>query len=269
MKNLNILYKTGMALMCCALLQACNTSTEPHDHDDNTTPGTVVLEFDNVAGPRDLTLNTGEVTNQHGEKFTVSTLKYFVSNIQLTSESGVVFTVPANQSYYLIDEANVASQKISLTGVPAGKYTKVSYIIGVDSLKSVAPLAERTGALDPGAVAEGMYWTWNFGYIFFMLEGSTSDKNIQYHIGGFGGLNTPTINNIRRVTLSMEATKIDSEHSAEVHITADITKVFGSPNPFKIADYPTVMLNPFSTSVSANYATMFEVDHVHTEEHAH
>lgn len=266
MNTTNFLCKAGLAALCCIVVQACGT-TEPTT--TNSNPGTVVLEFDNVAGPRDLTLNAGVITNQHNETFTVSTCKYFISNIQLITESGTTVTLPVDENYFLIDEAIPASQKITIPKFPAGTYKEVVFILGVDSAKSVAPLEERTGALDPSATAEGMYWTWNSGYIFYMMEGTSEGKKIAYHIGGFGGLNTPTVNNIRKVTLPLSNIRVDSEHEPEIHIVADVTKLFGTPNPFTIADHPTVMLSDFSMQVSANYSTMFEVDHVHSNEHAH
>ncbi len=73
-------------------------------------------------------------------------------------------------------------------------------MIGVDSLKSISDVAQRTGVLDPASYGtDNMYWSWNAGYIFFKLENlfgnstpqgksTTPTKNLnQFHIGGFGG----------------------------------------------------------------------------------
>src|SRR4051794_27212444 len=64
------------------------------------------VEFDNIAGSSDLQLNTSTYINSSGESFTVTKLKYYVSNFSLTNTDGTVFTVPQDSCYFLIDESN-------------------------------------------------------------------------------------------------------------------------------------------------------------------
>lgn len=82
-----------------------------------------------------------------------------------------------------------------LKNIPAGEYKEIRFLLGVDSLKSIAPASERTGVLDP---ADRWRWKsyrmWNSGYIFVKVEGtspqapldSASNSNkFRYHIGLF------------------------------------------------------------------------------------
>ena len=59
-----------------------------------------------------------------------------------------------------------------------------SLVFGVDSVTQV--LSSYEGVLDP---LEGMYWTWQTGYIHCKLEGNiicdSSRKSFEYHIGGY------------------------------------------------------------------------------------
>ena len=61
---------------------------------------------------------------------------------------------------------------------------KASYIrltLGVDSVTNAAGV--HCCALDP---ANGMYWSWQSGYIQFKLEGKEKDGNaLNLHLGGF------------------------------------------------------------------------------------
>ena len=53
----------------------------------------LTLQFDNVAGSKDLVLNSGNYTNASGESFNVSQLQYFVSNLKFVCPNGKAFSV--------------------------------------------------------------------------------------------------------------------------------------------------------------------------------
>ena len=232
--------------------------------------GTLQLTFDNVVGNQDLQLTTGAYTNATGEKFSVTLLNYFVSNIRLQRADGTTYTVPQDSSYFLIRESDPASQTIVLNHIPTGAYTGVSYLIGVDSLRSTMDISRRKGVLEPGGGHNGgMYWDWNSGYIFFKLEGTspqvapdpTGEKRFQYHIGLFGGYDTKTINNLRTVSLPLAANSlsIGVGQTAGLTIQADVLKVFEGPARISLAANPTVMVSTYSSTIASNYAGMFRV----------
>lgn len=241
----------------------------------STDKGSIVLEFDNIAGGQDLQLNTGNYNNAAGESLTFSLFQYFISNIKLKTEDGSEYTVPQEESYFLIQEHKEATHKVVLSNVPAGNYTSVSFVIGVDSLRNTMAPADRRGVLDVAAFTgeENMYWAWNSGYIFVKTEGSSpqapvgndGQRRFRYHIGGFGGYSSATINNIKTksITFGTEVAKVRKDASPEVHLTADILKLFNGNTNVSIAANPTVMFAPFSVNVANNYVNMFEFDHIH------
>ena len=121
--------------------------------------------------------------NELGQTYTVTNFKYYISNIKLTDSSGKVFI--SKDSYYLINEEDSASRHIELMDVPVGAYDKISFDIGIDSIHNCS--GAQSGALDP---INGMFWTWNSGYIFLKLEGKSTDSKqpghtFEYHIGGY------------------------------------------------------------------------------------
>ena len=247
------------------------TACKRHEHEE-TTPdtgktGEIELEFDNVAGNANFALNT-TYTNSSNEQFKVEILKYYISNIKLKTATGTVYTVPQDQSYFLVNEADAASQKIKLR-VPEGDYSEVTFMIGVDSLRNTMDISKRTGSLDPATGASGMYWTWNTGYINFKIEGTSpaSASGFVYHIGGYGGYSSVTLNNTRTKTLSFGTSRanVRADHTGTaVHITADVLKVFSGATTVGIAANPMVMAtNAVSGNIANNYATMFAFDHVH------
>lgn len=232
--------------------------------------GSIHIEFDNYAGEEDLVFNTDYI-NSSGETFRVTKLNYYISNIRLTTTSGTEYVVPQDSSYFLVMEDDEASQVITLNNVPAGDYNAITFMIGVDSLRSTMDISKRTGALDPAQGHDGMYWTWNSGYIFFKMEGTSpaapvdQENKFYYHIGGYGGYDSPTLNNIRETTISMNGgrAEVRAGRSPQVHLHADVLQLFENPTTIKIEDHPSVMFSDFSTTMSANYVNMFSFDHVH------
>ena len=135
-----------------------------------------------VAG-KDLIFDNTVYKNKAGQEYTITNFKYYISNIKLIDEAGKAH-INAD-SYYLVRHDDSASMDIELTDIPSGKYKSISFLIGVDSLHNCS--GAQSGALDP---VNGMFWTWNQGYIFFKLEGkSPSSKSsggiYEYHIGGY------------------------------------------------------------------------------------
>lgn len=226
------------------------------------------VEFDNIAGSSDLELNTGSYTNASDEELKVTKLKYYVSNFALTNINGTVYTVPQDSCYFLIDESEESTHEPVLH-VPEGEYASISFLIGVDSLRSTKDITERTGALDPTGDGGDMYWGWNSGYIFFKMEGvstaSTSvDGGFMYHIGGFGGYSSTTLNNLKTVTLDLTARgtpKAKAGKETNIHLFVDVLKMFTGTTNVSIAQYPVVMFDNFSTTIADNYSTMIRHDH--------
>ncbi len=253
---------------------ACKKDDNSLDFNPNDT-GSIVLEFDNVVGDKPLELDKGTYTNALGEQFSISLFQYFISNIALTTEDGREYVVPQDESYFIIQQHKAHTHSVILKDIPAGNYTQVRFIIGVDSLRNTMEPEKRTGVLDVANYvgAEKMYWSWNSGYIFVKIEGNSpqapvgndGQQRFRYHIGGFGGYSSPTINNIKETKLSFgkDVAKVRKDKTPDVHIKADLLKAFnGNPN-ISIAANPSVHFAPFSVNIANNYVHMFNVDHVH------
>ena len=150
-------------------------------------------------------------------------------------------------------------------------------MVGVDSPRHPLDLSKRTGILDPAAHSgdDNMYWSWNSGYIFFKMEGlspqatvdAAGNKKFRYHIGGFGGMNSKTINNIKTVTRTFGDDKATVRISItpQVHIIVDILKAFEGSAKVSIGANTTVMFAPYSVNIANNYVEMFTVHHVHND----
>ena len=131
--------------------------------------GSLNVHFKNVVDDKDLRLNDSIsfYKNANGDDFKITTFKYYISNVSLIAKNGQSVAIP--DSYFLVNAADSTTLNQQITNIPEGKYTGISFIIGVDSLRNFA--GAQTGVLDP---AKGMFWSWNSGYIFVKFEGQSS-----------------------------------------------------------------------------------------------
>ncbi len=259
------------AVLFMATLLSCKKNiSEPEFNQGNLAP--LSVEFDNIVGGQNLILNSSNYKNSTGETYNIQLLQYFISNIIVTKADGTSYTVPQDSSYFLINEASLDS-RFAHVNVPEGDYTKITFTLGVDSLRSTMDVSKRTGVLNPaGGMESGMYWGWNSGYIFFKMEGvspqapldPTGANKYRFHIGGFGGYSAPTINNIKVITTDLTArgmAQVRKNRSANIHFFVDIDKVLSGLNPVSIAANPQVMFSEFSVKVANNFTAMFTHDH--------
>jgi hypothetical protein len=216
----------------------------------------VKISFINTVKTIPLVLDSMEYTNPFNERYAVSRLKYYISNITLnTSQKHFAET----DSYHLIDAADTASLNFSFDAAE-NTYTSISFMVGVDSIKNVS--GAQSGALDP---TRGMFWTWNSGYIMFKLEGSSPSSTIfnhriEYHIGGFAGPN----NVVQLITIPLpSALKLDGGKNYEIIITADLDKLWQGANELKIAETAATMApGILSKKIADNYNRMFNIKEV-------
>lgn len=267
--------KSFRLIILSALTTFAIVSCHQEDMDDYsaTDKNSLSIEFDNRIGDQKLVLGTTTAKNSSGEDFTVTTLNYFVSNIALKNDKGETVKFP--NDYFLIRQSDSKSLIATLKDVPAGNYTELSYTIGVDSLKSISDVSQRTGVLDPASFGnDNMYWSWNSGYIFFKMEGTSTAipanamgmKSYQFHIGGFGGRTSVTPNNLRTLTLPLsENAKVRKDIAPMIHVVSDVTKVFSAVNQISLAKTYMVHAPAAGKVVAENYAKSFIVDHVHND----
>lgn len=265
--------KTLLIAVILILTAACKKDDTPNPEK----VGAFSIEFDNIVGEDRLYFDDYMYKNAKGEAFKLKVLQYFISNIRLYKADGSTYTVPQEDSYFLI-KGDDKDSRFTKVNVPEGDYTKVEFVLGVDAARSKMNVEDRKGVLsfDPAEGHSGMYWGWNSGYIFFKLEGicdlisddqqgdPTGNKQFKYHIGGFGGYSAPTINNIKTITIDLNKAgnaQVREGFRSNVHLFVDIMKVFNGPHTFSIAEHPNVMFSEYSVNIANNFPSMFTHDH--------
>lgn len=212
----------------------------------------VTIYFENKIGIDPLVLGN-TVKNINREEMSIERCKYYISHLAVTDINGNTHMV--SPQYYLIDESDSSSKKIKVN-FPAGNIKSIHFLLGVDSIRNVSGV--QTGALDP---LQGMFWTWNSGYIMAKLEGVSASANtpgnrFTYHIGGFKtGMNT-----VKEIDLALPNT---SGQLQEIHVSADINHWFKGNTILKIAETPVCHTpGALAVKIADNYMTMFSINRV-------
>ncbi len=211
----------------------------------------ITIEFKHVVGTKKLNLFSDTFFNTFKEPFIVNRFKYYVSNFCLVYQNNKVDTI--TNSYFLIDEADSTSKTISLP-INHKKVKAIYFNIGVDSLRNCSGV--QTDALDP---MNGMFWTWNTGYVFAKLEGkssvSTAPSNyFTYHIGGY----KKNENALQKIKLLLNSKKAIRNNT--ITIQANILAWFSSVKTITIKDNPVChQPGELALKIANNYCKMFTI----------
>jgi hypothetical protein len=258
MKSTILRYSLLISLASLTLLNSCKK-----DEDDNqpaVTTGSVSFELTHKVGSDPLVQNTVNYVNLHGDTFTVTKFRYYISNIVLKRSDGTTYA--PSECYYLIDDSVASSKTFTLSNVPVGEYTSMTFMLGVDSMRNCS--GAQSGALDP---LNGMFWSWNSGYIFMKLEGMSSASGsgmLMFHVGGFKG----TSNAIRTIAPSLngDVVNVRGGKSSTVHMIADVAEMFANPTTIDFSTLNMIhMPGPDAVTLADNYTDMFRVDHIHND----
>jgi hypothetical protein len=245
MKNFKF-YILNMAILVVAM---CFYGMKPV-----TNLGYVEIDFQNYVGENPLVLDSVHYKNALGQDFTVTKFKYYVGDFKLYTKDGLKYE---RDDYFLVNAEELKSRKFALTVIPGGDYISMSFTLGVDSADNCS--GAQTGTLDP---VNGMFWTWNTGYVFVKMEGkaaaSKSPGNIfEYHIGGYKA----PANCIRHITLDLKNNplKIRFERSSVLEIKADALEMLKTPMVVDFSKLSSVTEFDHAVEFADNYKDMFSV----------
>ncbi len=176
----------------------------------------VSIYFQNNIGGAPIVKNQYNYTNAAGNLYTVSLLKYYVTNAVLTKDDNTEIVL---KNYDLIDAFDPTFSSIEIASLPNGNYKSMRFFLGVD-VDSNHTLS-HTGDLD---AINGMIWSWSTGYIFFKHEGSyiktmQDTGSLQYHLGTDAALATINI----PITLHVEG------NAKKLNISFDLNKMYLNP----------------------------------------
>lgn len=177
----------------------------------------VQISFQNKVAGQPVEYGKYNYTNLAGNLYTITLLKYYVTNVVLTTDDNVDIKL---NNYDLIDAFDVANfSTIDAGEIPNGVYKSMRFNLGIDSTRNHT--GAQDGDLDP---MHNMIWNWNTGYLFLKHEGkfinNTSDTtDLQYHLG------TDLAYSTISVPINMEI----SGAAKTLNIEFDLNSMYDSP----------------------------------------
>ncbi len=214
--------------------------------------GTLIVKIENQVNGQTIAMTGLNYTNAAGNQYSVSMLKYYLTNFVLTKSDGSTF---AANNYTLIDASDANKKSFTIDNVPNGTYTSAKFFIGVDASRNHTGVQD--GDLDP---MYGMIWTWNTGYIFFKHEGLYKDTSgatqaLVFHYGTDAALAT-----------AQTSISVDVEgNSKTIYLEFNLNNLYKSPNPINFNQYNYQQSSTAADSIwivklKANFANTFSFD---------
>lgn len=254
-------FKTLSFALLASLFLFASCKKDKKEEPKPTTPvnSSFAIEFEHVWGPAGAPFKFNEqiVHPATGDTITINLLKYYISNIVLTDETGN--TWKKEDGYYLVDASDASKMRLLIDNVPSKNYTSISYLIGVDSTRNISGAQE--GALSP---SNDMFWDWNTGYIFVKCEGISpqsprENNRVFYHIGGFTGTN----NGLRTNNHGFGSSKLNVRANAIPTLKIKVNAARFWHGGIKIADVSGYhMPNANSATMATNFAGGFSYDSI-------
>jgi len=235
-----------LILLVSACKEDSNTTapTEPPPATDETV--SFKLRIEGVFGTAPFALNQSYV-NAAGDTVRFTTAKFYLSDMCVIDTLGraiparVVDTTRSvtidNQTVTLLDYATAQNGVLELTlRAKPGTYRGMKFNVGVPF-----DLNHRDASILPRPlnIDQGMFWTWNTGYIFHKIEGNFdslgTSRNFLYHIGR-DNLNLT----VQLATLTGSVTRFDvnANGSSVFRAKMDYRQIFATgltpPNPINL-----------------------------------
>jgi len=121
--------------------------------------------------------------SKNNDSLQFTKIKFYLTDFKILTKEGKIKQL--QNSDFLVGIFNGESKSILLENVSYKTGDQLLFNIGVNEKMNTS--GALSGALDP---ANGMYWSWQSGYINFKIEGkspscSTRKNKFQFHIGGY------------------------------------------------------------------------------------
>ena len=203
-------------IIAVTLLLSCEKDNPPPVATVATT--NVSITFNNTVNGKTISSSDTNYRNAAGNLYSINILKYYVTNMVLVDENNKEWFA---KNYNLINIDEPTQNTFILSGVPNTNYTKMKFMLGVDSLRNLTGVQD--GFLDP---SYGMLWDWNTGYIFFKHEGNYKNtinelKPLRLHLGKDLGRGNVEVN-LPMVNINGSLSKL--------FIDFDLNKVYSAQN---------------------------------------
>jgi hypothetical protein len=219
-------------------------------------PTTFTLQLKAKYGNQNFEMNSTN-TDPAGRYVSLSTLKFYLSHINLIKSDGSTVNVASVAIFDFSDTANLTS--VSVKNIQ-GSFTGISFACGLDSLTNDTTNALNYSLPNPFSYTYNMYWPM-IDYQFEILEGKWDDQDtsflhngLLYHIGTNAAYRQTQLNKSFSVSGNPYTMTVylDVEQIFNNTPTGETINLVTQPSSMS-TDYPAVMtifVDNFSKSFS-------------------
>ncbi|MCS7075270.1 MAG: hypothetical protein NZ455_01100 [Bacteroidia bacterium] len=234
----------GLALLISAMGIVTVSCKKKKDDPPPAAPkGELELYINPVVNTADLVFGNN-YTNGAGNNYKVSEFKMYISEVTFVREDGSEYK---DNGIYLVDMSNKTIKSttaktshggkgalITIRNVPAGTYKGIRFTIGVPTNKNNIDATKITDTNNPLHTNNGMYWSWNAGYIFNKFEGTYDSlgntKPFKFHIGNSVTEDRRMRINFVNMTNDTHTFIIPNNDHYVLQCSVDVNKFFVNPD---------------------------------------
>lgn len=216
-------------ILSTVALSGCKEEEEPIPQNIELT-----FNFNHFVGTTPVEFNEIKYVNAYGNPYSVSTLKYFISDIKLTNADGTGATVLNYEHYVDATDAQTLSFSTGAIFLP-DTYSSISFIFGLNEEKNIS-------GRFPNPPQSNMEWPepMGGGYHYMKLEGKVDSagiiNNYQAHSGATMG--TPYY-----FEVILPNSSFNSAEKRTINIGMDINQWWANPNTIDLNTMTSVMGN--------------------------
>lgn len=179
-----------------------------------------------------LELDKMKYTNPFNRDYKVTKLRYYVSDFRFQKANGNVYD---SDTFYLVDVEDASTLSFTISDVPKGDYSKVSFYFGLDEDKNQdkALPSEETVMPWPSQLGDGYHYMQQEG---FYKDSAGTDKAFNTHMGK-KKVNDSTFEH-NYITIDLKQSSIDiNDKDWAVDIAMDINEWYKNPNDYDFPDF--------------------------------
>ncbi len=220
----------------------------------DTMDNQVSLVFQHEVDGKDLVFNQFDYQSPAGHPFSVSRLKFYLSNMELLRDDGTVVSLPG---VHYRDVEVPETDRIRYNNIPEGKYTHLNFVYGLDETLNV------DGGLPNTTTNINMEWPipGDQGYHYMKFEGKYDSldsgviKNFNLHTGATKG-------NQNYIDISLPLNNLElTGGNWEINLMMDLNEWMRNPQIYDFETFgPMIMANQAAQEIlKANGTTAFRI----------
>ena len=236
-----------LAIICIAfVLSSCS-----EDNDISLNPVAITLNFSHSWDGIEITnadFNELKFTNENEQDLSIERLRYLISEISLTHESGVVTVL---DEYNLVDLTNTKglSFTTSETILP-GDYTSVSFRFGFSNEYNIdgAYPDLNTANFNVPAPLGG-------GYHFMQFDGKYTNTTsleapFNYHV--ISAIDPTNVNDAVDTSYTLNIGSVTIGSNTNINIQMDVSEWFKNPNTWDLNEYDVNLMGNYDVQLLMN-----------------